>query len=555
MQGFCVIGIVIAVGYVAARMRIGGPSAQMVLNRFSFFVSSPCLMFAILSKEPIFDIFHPSIIVAFFSAVLVGVVFLVLNRMFFHLNAPDATIGALNSLYLNSNNIGLPIATYILGNPALVAPILVMQQAIFTPVGLTVLDVTTKGKVSIKEIAKQPLHQPLLIGSLLGIVVSAISAKSGWFPVPKFIFDPIDMIGDSAVPMILMAFGMSLHGTKPLQQKGDRPAIFTVAVLKNIIMPIIAFLLAYFVMGFRGSELYACVVLAALPTGQNVYNYAARYNVGLTFDYPVSFGKSDSTAVYPEKYSVDEGETPDARLTDLWAYAVKNAEGEKTGMLTEYRFKTAHNFTLNRGAVIENNSERDSMSFVDENGRKAFDNTRVYVNQYDRYVKDFLLPPMTNGIESIGFYYFDSGLTRVRLQTVDYYNYAVRGVVRVVEDRDILIHPDGSEYDLPAGYTMTGYSEGAVVLKRDSDGMYGVLSVEGEWIAQPIYKSATPFIGGLATLGTDDGRYGMIDKSGNIVLPFTYDYVSQNSSGVVSAFRNENGWSVFKVMRKTKILG
>lgn len=40
-------------------------------------------------------------------------------------------------------------------------------------------------------------------------------------------------------------------------------------------MPIIAFLLAYFVMGFRGSELYACVVLAALPTGQNVYNYAA----------------------------------------------------------------------------------------------------------------------------------------------------------------------------------------------------------------------------------------------------------------------------------------
>ena len=283
MEGFCVIGIVIGVGYVAARMRIGGPSAQKVLNRFSFFVSSPCLMFAILSKEPIFEIFHSSIIVAFFSAVLVGALFLVLNKLFFHLGPADATVGALNSLYLNSNNIGLPIATYILGNGALVAPILVMQQAIFTPVGLTVLDVTTKGKVSVKEILKQPLHQPLLIGSLGGILVSAIDAKIGWFPVPNFIFDPIDMIGDSAVPMILMAFGMSLHGTKPLQQKGDRPAIFTVAVLKNIVMPIIAFLLSYFVMGFRGATLYACVVLAALPTGQNVYNYAARYNVGLTF--------------------------------------------------------------------------------------------------------------------------------------------------------------------------------------------------------------------------------------------------------------------------------
>ena len=282
MQGFCVIGIVIGTGYVAARMRIGGPTAQTVLNRFSFFVSSPCLMFAILSKEKIFAIFHSSI-VAFFSAILVGIVFLLLNKAFFHMKPADATIGALNSLYLNSNNIGLPIATYILGNPALVAPILVMQQAVFTPIGLTVLDVTTKGKVSAKEILKQPLHQPLLIGSLLGIIVSAVSAKVGWFVVPSCIYDPINMIGNSAVPMILMAFGMSLHGTKPLQEKADIPATITVAVLKNIVMPIIAFLLSYFVMGFRGATLYACVVLAALPTGQNVYNYAARYNVGLTF--------------------------------------------------------------------------------------------------------------------------------------------------------------------------------------------------------------------------------------------------------------------------------
>lgn len=283
MEGFCVIAIVILAGYIAARLQIGGSTAQMVLNRFSFFVSSPCLMFAILSKEDLTSIFHSSIVVAFFSALLVGVVFLILNRLFFHMKAADATIGALNSLYLNSNNIGLPIATYILGNPALVAPILVMQQAIFTPVALTALDVTTKGKVSAKEILKQPFHQPLLIGSLLGILVSAISLKVGHFIIPSFIYDPIDMIGDSAVPMILMAFGMSLYGTKPFQNKGDRPAIITVATLKNIVMPLIAFLLAYFVMGFRGATLYACVVLAALPTGQNVYNYAARYNVGLTF--------------------------------------------------------------------------------------------------------------------------------------------------------------------------------------------------------------------------------------------------------------------------------
>ncbi|WEV65577.1 MULTISPECIES: AEC family transporter [unclassified Bifidobacterium] len=283
MQGFVVIAVIIGTGYVAARFNIGGPTAQMVLNRYAFFVTNPFLMFAILSKEPIMEIFHPSIFVAFFSALAVGVLFLILNKIFYHMGPADATVGALNSLYLNSNNIGLPIATYILGNGALVAPILVMQQAIFTPIALTVLDYTTTGKMSVKKALMQPLHQPLLIGSLGGILVAAITAWIGYYPIPKFIYDPVNMIGQAAIPMILMAFGMSLRGTKPMQNKSSRSAVIAVTVLKNIVMPIIAFLIAKFIMGFTGKVLYACVVLAALPAGQNVYNYAARYNVGMTF--------------------------------------------------------------------------------------------------------------------------------------------------------------------------------------------------------------------------------------------------------------------------------
>ena len=60
MQGFAVIGIVIAVGYVAARMRVGGSQAQMVLNRMSFFVATPCLIFSILSRERLATLLHPS---------------------------------------------------------------------------------------------------------------------------------------------------------------------------------------------------------------------------------------------------------------------------------------------------------------------------------------------------------------------------------------------------------------------------------------------------------------------------------------------------------------
>lgn len=65
MQGFIVIGIIIGIGYLAARANVGGPTAQMVLQRFAFFVATPCLMFTLISKENLADVFTSSMAVAF----------------------------------------------------------------------------------------------------------------------------------------------------------------------------------------------------------------------------------------------------------------------------------------------------------------------------------------------------------------------------------------------------------------------------------------------------------------------------------------------------------
>lgn len=283
LQGFAVIGIVIAVGYIAARFRIGGPTAQQVLHLFVFFICNPCLLFTMLSKQELSVIFHSSIIVAFLSALIVAAIFFTLNKLLFHMDTANATVGCLNAMYENANNIGLPVATYILGNPALVAPILLMQQLVFTPVALTVLDISTSGKASAKRILTQPLRQPIILGSLAGVIVSWIDSATGVYIVPTWLYDPLHMIGQAAVPLVLMAFGMSLHGMKPPAKGKGRGALVTVVVLKNVVMPLVTFLLAYFMMGYRGTVLYGCVVLSALPCAQNVYNYAARYNTATDF--------------------------------------------------------------------------------------------------------------------------------------------------------------------------------------------------------------------------------------------------------------------------------
>ena len=48
--------------------------------------------------------------------------------------------------------------------------------------------------------------------------------------------------------------------------------------LKNAVMPVVAFVLAKFAFGMSDELVYACTVMAALPSAQNMYQYALRYD-------------------------------------------------------------------------------------------------------------------------------------------------------------------------------------------------------------------------------------------------------------------------------------
>jgi predicted permease len=77
---------------------------------------------------------------------------------------------------------------------------------------------------------------------------------------------------------MLMAFGISLVGAVPLR-RGESPRrdVAIASVFKLLLHPLLAFLFARFVLGLDGHLLYAVVVMAALPTAQNIYVAAVRY--------------------------------------------------------------------------------------------------------------------------------------------------------------------------------------------------------------------------------------------------------------------------------------
>lgn len=276
LTGFGIIAFVIVVGYLAGRFQVGGPSAGFVLNRIAFFVTNPALLFVTLSHADLRVVFSAQLLVSAAAALVAAGLFLGVSRLFFRRAAPETTIGMLGAGYVNANNIGLPVAVYVLGSASYVAPVLLLQLIVFAPIALTVLDATSRGSVSLRSILTQPVRNPMIIASLLGILVTVTK-----LPVPDAVYQPFELLGGAAVPLVLMAFGMSLHGSRPLKARSGRAEIVTAAVIKSVAMPVVAFLVARFGFGMEGHALFAAVALAALPTAQNVYNFAARYERGM----------------------------------------------------------------------------------------------------------------------------------------------------------------------------------------------------------------------------------------------------------------------------------
>ncbi|MEU6681672.1 AEC family transporter [Streptomyces sp. NPDC046832] len=275
LSGFAVIAVVIGVGYLIGRRGYLGDGGREVLTKLAFHVASPALLFTTLAQADLSVIFSERLLVTAMSTAAAAGVFVAVGAAR-GWGVGRTTIGALCSSYVNSGNLGIPIAVYVLGDASLVAPVLLFQLVGVTPVALTVLDLASGGnKRPLWQRLLTPLRNPIALGSLAGVAVSA----SG-LTVPGPLMDPLTLIGNMSVPAVLLAFGISLRGsTLPLRGTERAPVLLAVA-LKSVFQPLVAWALAAGVFGLRGALLLDVVVTSALPAAQNLFTYASSYRVG-----------------------------------------------------------------------------------------------------------------------------------------------------------------------------------------------------------------------------------------------------------------------------------
>jgi malonate transporter len=275
LQGFFVVGAVLLVGYILGKTNALGPHGTKVLSTLTFMVGLPSLMFTMIASRHISEILSQTGLISVLSATAVMLLFAIAGTIG-RWGVRRTTIGALATGIVNSTNLGVPLSLYILGSTTFVAPIMLFQLAVITPVALTILDFTdpARKKAHLGQMLSTPLRNPVTVAALLGILVSASGLQ-----MPGWSLDPLKLVAQLTVPLMLIIFGMSLTRISARQGRGNRVPTLLAVILKSAVQPFLAWVLAQFVFHLDAFNTFVVIACAILPTGQNVVLYAVRYGV------------------------------------------------------------------------------------------------------------------------------------------------------------------------------------------------------------------------------------------------------------------------------------
>ncbi|MER5560458.1 AEC family transporter [Streptomyces sp. NPDC002506] len=274
-SGFLPIWIITAFGWAAGRFDLLGDQAQQVLGRFAFTFAMPSLLFLTMAKSRPGDLAQPGVAVFALSLLAVFAAGLVASGRLFGRKRAEQAIGAMGASYVNSANLGIPVAVHVLHDTSFIVAAALFQMLFITPLILVLieLDVRRDAPGRWLRMLQLPLRNPVVGASAAGAAVAALGLG-----LPTEVTSPLAVLGGGAVPAALFALGMSLTA-RTTAAPGERAERTLLVTLKTAVQPLLAYALGRWPFGLGGPELFAVVLCAGLPTAQNAFVFASEYRL------------------------------------------------------------------------------------------------------------------------------------------------------------------------------------------------------------------------------------------------------------------------------------
>lgn len=281
----------IALGYGLARSGRWREAATDALTRFCFSVAIPALLFRLMSDFSSLPRADLRVLVAYFGACLVVFVLgRVVSRFAFGHDGVAQSVFGLAGVFSNTVLLGIPLVQITLGAAAMptVSLVIVFNALILWTLVSVSVEFARAGAMGARRFAATA--RAVVANPIIAAILAGTAFGYTGLAMPAWLARTLELLSQAAMPMSLVVLGMGLGAWAV--RSGWRSSV-TMAAIKLVALPAVAWGLAR-LLGLPPAETLVVVVMAALPTGANVYLMARQFG---TLEGPVAASLVVSTAI------------------------------------------------------------------------------------------------------------------------------------------------------------------------------------------------------------------------------------------------------------------
>ncbi len=237
------------------------------LAQYALFVATPALVFAALVRHPLVpdQVIRLVVHMALYTGLLWAVAEFTARGLGFDAGLRRAFV--LATVPMNIGNYGLPLVRFAFGPGA--EPFSILVFVVYSlPLCTWAVWVAAGGGLGTVRGMGATLKIPIFHAAVLAAVVVSL----GW-TVPAPVGKAVALVGQSAIPVLLVILGMQLHRNRA---GAFGWSLVVAAVVRLAVGPLVAWGLAE-ALGFRGLEQKVLVLQTATPTAVLVLLYALRF--------------------------------------------------------------------------------------------------------------------------------------------------------------------------------------------------------------------------------------------------------------------------------------
>ncbi|MEV7520134.1 AEC family transporter [Streptomyces sp. NPDC091371] len=269
-------------GVLLARRKIVPAEASKAFSDYAFLFAVPCYLFGNIYASDLGALFDWRAIGGYAAAAALAVALVAAASVANSVRDPRAVaLRVMGGVQVNTAYFAVPVFITVFGTAAPIFPILLFQVCVLSLVVISLMELGRAGPLEggpgrrLSRAVGASLTTPLVLSCNAGILLNLLSVH-----VPAVVLDGAAFVGDSASPVALFALGLHLGGLG-LDVRGTTREELALIGFKCLAFPLLTWAVCGMLFGVRGDWLAYLVLIAAMPTPQNLFIFAQRYDVGV----------------------------------------------------------------------------------------------------------------------------------------------------------------------------------------------------------------------------------------------------------------------------------